>query len=42
MRKEERYERILTHFREQMPEVNTELEFGSVFQLLVAEQRLLP
>ena len=36
MRKEERYERILTHFREQMPEVTTELEFGSVFQLLVA------
>ena len=36
MRKEERYARILAHFREQMPEVNTELEFGSVFQLLVA------
>ena len=36
MRKEERYERILAHFREQMPNVNTELEFGSVFQLLVA------
>ena len=36
MRKEERYERILAYFREQMPEVNTELEFGSVFQLLVA------
>ena len=36
MRKEERYRRILAHFREQMPEVNTELEFGSVFQLLVA------
>ena len=36
MRKEERYERILNHFREQMPNVNTELEFGSVFQLLVA------
>lgn len=36
MRKEERYERILNHFREQMPDVNTELEFGSVFQLLVA------
>ena len=27
---------ILAHFREQMPNVNTELEFGSVFQLLVA------
>ena len=36
MRKEERYRRILDHFRQQMPEVNTELEFGSVFQLLVA------
>lgn len=36
MRKEERYERILNHFREQMPEVTTELEFGNVFQLLVA------
>ena len=36
MKKEERYEKILAHFREQMPNVNTELEFGSVFQLLVA------
>ena len=36
MRKKERYARILAHFREQMPEVNTELAFGSVFQLLVA------
>jgi len=36
MKKEERYERVLAHFREQMPDVNTELEFGSVFQLLVA------
>ena len=36
MRKEERYQRILDHFRREMPEVNTELEFGSVFQLLVA------
>lgn len=36
MRKEERYARVLAHFREQMPNVNTELEFGSVFQLLVA------
>ena len=36
MRKEERYKRILAHFREQLPNVNTELEFGSVFQLLVA------
>ncbi len=36
MRKEERYEKILAHFRGLMPNVNTELEFGSVFQLLVA------
>jgi endonuclease-3 len=36
MRKEERYEKILAHFRKEMPNVNTELEFGSVFQLLVA------
>ena len=36
MRKEERFERILAHFKAQMPEVSTELEFGSVFQLLVA------
>ena len=36
MRKEERYKRILAHFRKEMPNVNTELEFGSVFQLLVA------
>ena len=36
MRKEERFEKILAHFREQMPNVTTELEFGSVFQLLVA------
>lgn len=36
MRKEERYRIILERFRELMPEANTELEFGSVFQLLVA------
>lgn len=36
MRKEERYQRILAHFRKEMPNVNTELAFGSVFQLLVA------
>ena len=36
MKKEERYRLVLQHFREQMPEVNTELTFGSVFQLLVA------
>ena len=27
---------MLAHFRKEMPEVTTELEFGSVFQLLVA------
>ena len=36
MKKQERYEKILDHFRKAMPNVNTELEFGSVFQLLVA------
>ena len=36
MNKKERYNAILGHFREKMPVVTTELEFGSVFQLLVA------
>ena len=36
MRKTERYQYILDYFRNQMPEVTTELEFGNVFQLLVA------
>ena len=36
MKKAERYEKVLAHFRQQMPNVSTELEFGSVFQLLVA------
>ena len=36
MNKKERYDAILGHFREKMPVVTTELEFGSVFQLLVA------
>lgn len=36
MRKGERYEKILAYFRKEMPNVATELEFGSVFQLLVA------
>ena len=36
MRREERYRLVLEHFRRKMPEVTTELEFGSVFQLLVA------
>jgi len=32
----QRYTAILDYFSHQMPEVTTELEFGSVFQLLVA------
>lgn len=36
MTRQERYSHVLQYFREQMPEVQTELEFGSVFQLLVA------
>ena len=36
MKREERYKAVLHYFQEQMPEVNTELQFGSVFQLLVA------
>ena len=36
MNRKERYQAVLARFREQMPEVNTELDFGSVFQLLVA------
>lgn len=36
MNRKDRYSYILNYFRHQMPEVNTELEFGSVFQLLVA------
>ena len=36
MKKEEQYEQILAYFRKEMPNVNTELEFGSIFQLLVA------
>ena len=36
MKREERYRAVLAYFAEQMPEVTTELEFGSVFQLLVA------
>ncbi len=36
MTKKERYKKILDYFETQMPEVTTELEFGSVFQLLVA------
>lgn len=36
MKREERYKAVLHYFQQQMPEVNTELQFGSVFQLLVA------
>ena len=36
MNKKERYAYILEYFSREMPEVQTELEFGSVFQLLVA------
>ena len=36
MNKKERYAYILEYFRQEMPEVQTELEFGSIFQLLVA------
>lgn len=36
MTREERYKIILDHFSGKMPEVTTELEFGSAFQLLVA------
>ena len=34
--KKQRYATILDYYREKMPRVTTELEFGSVFQLLVA------
>ena len=36
MTKRERYEKVMDFFRNEMPEANTELEFGSIFQLLVA------
>lgn len=36
MTRKERYAHALDFFRKEMPEVQTELEFGSVFQLLVA------
>ncbi len=36
MTRKERYIRVLDYFRKEMPQVSTELEFGSVFQLLVA------
>ena len=36
MTRKQRYEKILDFFRNQMPEVTTELQFGTPFQLLVA------
>ena len=36
MTRKERYERVLAYFRKEMPLADTELEFGSIFQLLVA------
>ena len=36
MNKKQRYELILDHFRQEMPEVGSELHFMSPFQLLVA------
>lgn len=36
MKRKDRYSRVLDHFRQAMPSVATELEYGSVFQLLVA------
>lgn len=36
MTRKERYKYVLDYFRARQPEVTTELEFGSVFQLLVA------
>lgn len=36
MNRKERYQYILEHFRKERPHVTTELEFGSVFQLLCA------
>jgi endonuclease-3 len=36
MTRKERYQYIIEYFREKMPEVTTELEFGNAFQLLCA------
>lgn len=36
MRKKDRYKYVLEYFQKEMPRVTTELEFGSVYQLLVA------
>ncbi len=36
MIRKERYQHVLDYFRQSMPTVDTELQYGSVFQLLVA------
>ena len=36
MTRQQRYQRVLDYYREAMPKVTTELQFGSAFQLLVA------
>lgn len=36
MTRQQRYEAVLDYFRREMPEVDTELHYGSIFQLLVA------
>lgn len=36
MRRKDRYKHVLEYFQNEMPRVTTELEYGSVFQLLVA------
>ena len=36
MKKKDRYNFVLEYFSKEMPRVTTELEFGSVYQLLVA------
>lgn len=36
MLRKDRYQYVLDHFRQEMPRVTSELEFGSAFQLLVA------
>lgn len=36
MLRKDRYQYVLAYFRQEMPRVTTELEFGSAFQLLVA------
>ena len=36
MKRKDRYRLVLEHFRQAMPTVDTELEYGNVFQLLMA------